>query len=110
MVGEWRLDSSERTPFRWFKKEAFARPADWTYGNAGKWVLRGPGSFDFSAFALKDVRTYERFKLQLRVEAFNAFNHPYWTDLSTTLGSSTFGQVGGISSMRYLQVGVKLLW
>ena len=110
VVGEWRLDSSERTPFRWFKKEAFARPADWTYGNAGKWVLRGPGAFDFSAFALKDVRTYERFKLQLRVEAFNAFNHPYWTDLSTTLGSSTFGQVGGISSMRYLQVGVKLVW
>ncbi|MFB3827295.1 MAG: carboxypeptidase regulatory-like domain-containing protein [Bryobacteraceae bacterium] len=110
VVGEWRLDSSERTPFRWFRKEAFARPADWTYGNAGKWVLRGPGAFDFSAFALKDVRVWERFKLQARVEAFNAFNHPYWTDLNTTLGSSTFGQVGGISTMRYIQLGVKLLW
>ncbi|MCE5308799.1 MAG: carboxypeptidase-like regulatory domain-containing protein [Acidobacteriales bacterium] len=110
VVGEWSLDSSERTPFRWFRKEAFARPKDWTYGNAGKWVLRGPGAFDLSAFALKDVKMYERLKLQLRVEAFNAPNHPYWTDLNTTLGSSAFGQVGGISSMRYIQLGVKLLW
>ncbi len=110
VVGDWRLDSSEQTPFRWFKKEAFARPADWTYGNSGKWVLRGPGAFDFSAFALKDVRVWERIKLQLRVEAFNAFNHPYWTDLNTTLGSSAFGQVGGISTMRYIQLGAKVLW
>ncbi len=87
-----------------------ARPADFTYGNAGKWVLRGPGTFDLSAFALKNIRVVERGTLQLRVEAFNAINHWYPTDINTTLGQSSFGQVGGIASPRYLQLGAKFLF
>jgi hypothetical protein len=110
VVGEWFLPSDQRTPFRWFRTEAFARPKDFTYGNAGKWVIRGPGAFDFSAFALKDVRVAERLKLQLRVEAFNAFNHMYFDGLNTQLGNRAFGQVDGPSSQRYIQLGVKLFW
>jgi len=110
VVGEWRLPVDQRTPFRYFNTAAFARPADWTYGNAGKWVIRGPGTFDLSAFALKNVRIYERASLQFRVEAFNAINHWYYTDLNTTLGQSNFGQVGGVSTPRYLQLGVKFIY
>jgi hypothetical protein len=73
-------------------------------------VIRGPGAFDFSAFALKDVRVAERLKLQLRVEAFNAFNHMYFDGLNTQLGNRAFGQVDGPSSQRYIQLGVKLFW
>ena len=110
VVGEWELPSDERTPTRYFNPAAFARPADFTYGNAGKWVLRGPGSFDVSAFALKEFRILERARLQFRVEAFNALNHPYYTDIATTLGQSTFGQVSGIAAQRYLQLGTKFFW
>jgi hypothetical protein len=107
VVGEWELPSDQRTPFRYFNTAAFARPADWTYGNAGKWVIRGPGTFDLSAFALKDIKIHERAMLQLRIEAFNAINHWYWTDLNTTLGQGNFGQVGGVSTPRYIQLGTK---
>ncbi len=110
VVGEWYLPEDQRTPFRYFNTAAFARPADFTYGNAGKWILRGPGAFDFSAFALKQVRVVERGTLQFRLEAFNALNHPYWTDLNTTLGQATFGQVGGVSTQRYIQLGVKFIY
>ena len=110
VVGEWELPADQRTQTRYFNTAAFARPADFTYGNAGKWVVRGPGTFDLSAFALKNVRVMERATLQLRVEAFNAINHWYWTDPGTTLGRSDFGQMTGISTPRYLQLGAKFLF
>ncbi len=110
VVGEWELPNDQRTLFRYFNPAAFARPADYTYGNSGKWVIRGPGSFDLSAFALKSFRVLERATLQLRVEAFNALNHPYWTDVAATLGRSDFGQVSGIATPRYLQLGAKFIF
>lgn len=110
VVGEWYLPSSERTMFRWFRTEAFARPADYRYGNAGKWVILGPGAFDLSASAFKDVRVVERVKIQLRVEAFNAPNHMYFDGVNTQLGNRAFGQITGTGAQRYIQLGAKLLW
>lgn len=110
VVGEWELSGDERTPFNYFNTAAFARPAAWTFGNSGKWVLRGPGTFDVSAFALKEVRILERALVQLRLEAFNALNHPYYTDLNTTLGASNFGQVAGVATQRYVQLGAKFMF
>ncbi|MGH9667700.1 MAG: hypothetical protein ACRD9L_25060, partial [Bryobacteraceae bacterium] len=110
VVGDWQVPGSEQTPFHYFNPAAFSRPAPYTYGNAGKFILRGPGTFDLSAFALKEVRVAERMNLQLRLEAFNALNHPYYTDLATQFGTSTFGQVGGVATQRYLQLGVKLMF
>ena len=63
-----------------------------------------------SAFVLKDIRVAERARVQLRLEAFNALNHPYWTDLQTTFGNSNFGQVGGVSTQRYIQLGAKFFF
>ena len=110
LVGQWEIPSDQRTPFRYFDTNAFARPKDFTYGNAGKWIVRGPGAFDVSAFALKDVRMLEHLRLQIRLEAFNAINHMYYTDVDATLGSRTFGQVSGVAAQRYVQLGAKLFW
>ena len=110
VVGDWRLEPDQRSIFRYFNTAAFARPADWTYGNAGKWVVRGPGSIDLSAFALKDVRILERLKLQLRVESFNAMNHMNLSDINTQLGNRAFGQISGVGTSRYFQFGLKLIW
>jgi len=110
VVGEWYLPPEERSLFRYFRTEAFARPPDWTYGNAGKWIIRGPGSYDLSAFALKDVRILEKMRIQLRLEAFNALNHMNLESINTQLGNRAFGQVSGVGAQRYLQIGAKLLW
>ncbi len=110
VVGDWELPKSERTIFRFFNTAAFARPKDWTFGNAGKWIVRGPGTIDLSAFALKDIKVWERIKLQARVEAFNAPNHMNLQDINTTLGNASFGQVSGVGAPRYIQLGMKMLW
>ena len=110
LVGDWEIPKDQRTLFRFFNTAAFARPKDWTYGNAGKWIIRGPGSVDCSAFALKDIRIVENIRLQLRIESFNVLNHMNLDSINTQLGSSSFGQVSGVGSPRYFQTGIKLLW
>jgi len=41
VIGDWRVENS--SPARWFAKEAFAAPAAFTFGNAGRNVLRADG-------------------------------------------------------------------
>ncbi len=110
LVGDWYIQPDQRSLFSYFNTAAFARPADWTYGNSGKWIVRGPGTIDLSAFALKDVRVVERIRLQFRLEAFNAMNHMNLQDINTTLGNAAFGQISGVGGSRYLQIGAKLFW
>ncbi|MGC4055414.1 MAG: hypothetical protein QM757_41825 [Paludibaculum sp.] len=107
-----RLDiqPDQRSLFKYFNTAAFARPASWTYGNSGKWVTRGPGSIDLSAFALKNVRVAEKVNLQFRLEAFNALNHMNLGGFNTQLGSSSFGQINDVGTPRYLQIGAKLMF
>lgn len=110
VAGDWYLEPSQRSIFRYFNTAAFARPKDWTFGNSGKWVVRGPGSIDLSAFALKDVRIAEQMRVQLRLEVFNAMNHLNLQDINTQLGNRAFGQVSGINSPRFIQLGGKFIW
>ncbi len=110
VVGPWYLPKSERTLFRYFNTAGFVRPPDWTYCNAGRWIIRGPGSVDLSAFALKDIAVLENMRVQLRLEAFNAMNHMNLESINTQLGHRSFGQVSGTGAPRYLQIGAKFIW
>ncbi len=110
LVGDWQLPADQRTIYRWFNTAAFARPAPYTYGNLGKWVLRGPGTFTTSAFALKNIRVVEKLTLQARIEAFNAMNHMDLQDINTNMGTPQFGQIGGVGTPRYFQLGLKLIY
>jgi hypothetical protein len=51
------LDSSQRTLVHWFDTDAFVAPPPFTFGNAGRNVLIGPGTvnFDFSVFKNKHL-------------------------------------------------------
>ncbi len=110
VVGEWYIEPDKRSIFQYFNTAAFARPKDWTYGNSGKWVVRGPGSIDLSAFALKNIRILEKLTAQLRIESFNVANHMNLQDINTQLGNRAFGQISGVGSPRYFQSGIKLMW
>lgn len=110
VVGDPFLSADQRTLTKYFNTAAFKAPAAWTYGNSGKWVIRGPGSIDLSAFALKNVRVAERVNLQLRLEAFNALNHMNLAGFNTQVGNSAFGAINDVGSPRYLQIGAKLMF
>ncbi len=46
------------------------------YGNAGRGILRAPGTYNFDLSAVKAFTLKERLKFELRLDAFNALNHP----------------------------------
>ena len=70
------LPASQRNADRFFNTDAFSTPADFTFGNAGRDILPGPGN------AVVDVALHRRFLIQegktieFRVESFNLLNHP----------------------------------
>jgi hypothetical protein len=55
---------------------------------SGRNLVMGPGFWDFDAGLSKNIKLTERFNLQLRIEAFNLFNHPnYENPRNATVGS-----------------------
>lgn len=63
---------------------------------------------------LKNTRITETMKFQIRLEAINAFNHPYFAAQSTALGSGFLTVAGTASNQanyaRRLQIGFKFLF
>ncbi|HYK58490.1 MAG TPA: hypothetical protein VEV85_03585, partial [Bryobacteraceae bacterium] len=94
--------------------------------------LRGPGLENWDMSLFKNVSIKERAHIQLRLEAFNAFNHTEWgpsggsnginssitfnsagkiinlpTQLGGTGGRLGFGAENAIRAARILQIGAK---
>lgn len=69
------VPESDQTALQYFNPNVFQLPAVGTYGNAGKTLFRGPGIDNWDIALFKDFPIYERSRLQLRWELYNAFNH-----------------------------------
>src|SRR5262249_2407185 len=69
---------ADPTPDHWFDLTAFRPTIDntGTYGNSGRDILRNPGQAQADLSLVKNTRFRDRFEHQLKIEFFNAFNHP----------------------------------
>ncbi len=117
-----------RTVQQWFNTSCFqvvpinnTNPNPPNIGNAARGIINGPPTKRVDFTLSKNLRFSERYRLQLRGEAFNVFN---WTNprgLNTTVwsattqpvsqggnGSSLFGQVTSFRDPRVLQFGAKV--
>lgn len=96
---------------RWFDPAAFTAPADYTFGNSGRNILRGDKFMNWDASLLKNFAITERVRLQLRGEFFNVLNHPSFGGPDSALDSPTVGQVFSTSSApRVGQVALKIMF
>jgi hypothetical protein len=93
-----------------YDASAFALPAQFTFGNASRNILRGPkfSSTDLSFMKTVPVGTTVRF--QVRVEIFNIFNQVNYGNPNASFGSAAFGTITSAGSMRQMQLGGKLLF
>ena len=93
---------------QWFTTSVFKTAATGTFGNSGRNILRGPGTFnlDFSIQRLFTIK--ERWKLRYRAEFFNGLNHTLLNNPSTAVTSSSFGKITGARDPRILQMALKL--
>lgn len=91
--------------------DAFDFSPNGTYGSMGRNALRGPKYVNLDAEISRFFPITERTKLDFRVEAFNALNHPNFDVPSQrAITSSTFGQITGAGDPRIWQGAVKFIF
>lgn len=110
LVGDPIIAPGDRTVERWFDTGAFAQPAAGRFGTAGRGVLRGDGDIQFDLSLLKNIAFTERTKLQLRLEAINAFNHPNFGLPGDVFGAPGFGIINTADPGRRLQLGARFVF
>ena len=97
-----------------FDPSAFAMPAQFTFGNAPRNVLRGPKSVITDLSMAKNIAVSQNMRLQVRLEIFNAFNNVNYGQPNAIFGSATFGRISATSTtypnMRQMQLGLKLIF
>jgi hypothetical protein len=87
--------AAQQSLTQWFNKAAFSIPAPFTYGNASRTIpnIMSDGMFDMDFALYKDFALSERFKLQLKGEAFNLTNTPTFDVPNRDVTSQSFGVV-----------------
>ena len=78
------LYPATKTRAQWFNPAAFTAPPNYvvngvtyaSYGNSGYDMLRGPRYQDWDMSLQKNIAFKERYRVQLRADSFNVFNHP----------------------------------
>jgi hypothetical protein len=104
--------------FRRFNYQAFTNPDNYTFGNAPRYYshLRAPSVINFDMSLFKTTRITERTSLELRLEAFNAFNHTNLNAPNTTFtagsgnanANNNMGLITSSLPARQVQLAAKL--
>ena len=108
VVGNRQL--ANPTVGEWFNTAAFVANAPYTYGNAGRNIIRAPGLLNLDLALHKSFRITERISAQIRAESFNATNTPALGAPNTVVGNALFGQITSAGSARDNQLGAKVVF
>ena len=100
---------------RWFDVSAFATPRLYTFGNAGRNILTGPGTkqLDLSFQKTTYFGENRNRNLQFRAEFFNLTNTPQLNNPDAAIGSPTVGRISQLAieptsrTSRQIQFGLK---
>ena len=111
VTGPATLPSDQRSFNQYFNTGSFRLPAVGTVGNAGRTLLRGPGVNNWDTAISKNFTLREPLRLELRCEAYNAFNHTQFSAVDTTARfnpagqqvNPTFGQITAAANPRIMQ-------
>jgi hypothetical protein len=97
---------------RWFDPASFAAVP--RFGTLGRNVVIGP-AFHNTDLSVRKLLTMGRYRVQLRADAFDLFNHPNLGPPGNVVGSPTFGKIsrtrlptGEAGSSRQIQLVAKL--
>jgi hypothetical protein len=96
---------------QWFNTAAFAQPAPFTFGNAGRTAGYGPGAIIMDLSILKGFHLKEQHRLEFRTEMLNFINHANFALQPPNLarGNAAFGRLTGLlpgNQSRIIQLGL----
>jgi len=81
----------------WFNPAAFAPNSPGVWGNVPKGYLIGPGFWNADAAFSRNINMAKGHRVEIRVEAFNLFDHVNWGNPNITQGSNSLTN-GNITS------------
>ena len=106
--GDPSLPSDHRTIARWFNTSLFSQPANFTFGNAPRSLLRGAPIVTTDATLEKSITLTERVRFDIRGEFYNLFNHAIFNVPGATFGAADFGVVSSARAGRTVQLAARL--
>ncbi len=104
------LSSDQRSIARWYDVSAFAIPANYTYGNAGRNILYGPPSRNMDFTIAKSFRITESKRLDFRTEMFNLTNTPNFGLPAANVNLPNAGTITTAAAPRQIQFALKFLY
>ena len=94
----------------WFNPASFAAPAPGVIGNASRNPLYGPGINNFDLSLIKDIPLAGEDKyIELRLEAFDVFNHAQFANPIGDFNAPNFGQVTSVNQLISSESGARVL-
>jgi hypothetical protein len=108
--GNLRVNTNPRNGMPAFNTALFSVPDLGQIGTAARRFFYGPGMLNFDAAVHKRVRLSESRSLELRLEAFNIFNHAQFygpAAVNGNISSAGFGQIVNSAPPRLVQLGAK---
>jgi hypothetical protein len=96
-----------------FNTSLFAPEALGQLGNSPRRFFYGPGIFNFDMQLTKSTRITESKSLDLRVEAFNVFNHSQFygpASVDGEVNDANFGQIVSAADPRLIQLAMKFFF
>jgi carboxypeptidase family protein len=93
-----------------FNTSLFSQASLGQLGNAPRRFFYGPGINNFDLTLIKNMQLKGSRSFQIRLEAFNVFNHPQFYGAGAVDGnivSPTFGQIVSAASPRLVQIAAK---
>ncbi len=96
------------TATQWFNTSCFALQAPFTFGNAPRNSVIGPGFANMDFALAKTWRLAGTSELEFRWEIFNLFNRANFNLPNRTFGNPSFGRISSAKNPREMQFGVRL--
>ena len=87
---------------------AFALPAQYTYGNAARNLFYGPGLVNFATSLAKTFRVREKWAFHFRVDAYNTLNHVNFGNPNGNWSNTNFGNITSAGPMRAFELTGRL--
>jgi hypothetical protein len=103
------LYPAHKTNGEWFNPAAFAPPAPYVFGNSAYDMLWGPHYQNWDMNLQKTTTIGERYRILLRADAFNIFNHPNFGAPSSAINNpASFGVISSVvNENRTMEFGAK---
>jgi hypothetical protein len=112
-AGPLDLNHNPRNGDPYFNTALFSLPPLGSVGNSRRRFFSGPGINNYDLTLQKDLRLTESKSFELRLEAFNAFNHAQFygpSSVDGNISSANFGQVVSSAPPRLFQIVSKLVF